>query len=251
MKNILFVFISIIIFSCSKQSAQIVSTQSTDNSTASTIQFSGYTWNVKNGAHLGPGPNYWSRNNVWVDANGFLHLKITHDSATGKWYCAEVSTQQTFGFGKWQFWVEGRIDKMDKNVVLGLFNYSGNDGFDEMDIEWARWGNKNYPNCNFTVWPAQTGFKNFSYVKEVLLAGKNTTQRFTRTDSSVFFQSLQGFTNYSNTTNLLASTTCTHPPNSISTLPMPAYINLWLFQGHAPSNDKEIEIIIHKFTYTP
>jgi hypothetical protein len=250
MKNFLFVFISIILFSCSKQSAQTVTSTSTENnSTTSTIQFSGYTWNVKNGSHLGPGPNNWSRNNVWVDASGFLHLKITKDTATGKWYCAEVSTQQTFGFGKWQFWVEGRIDKMDKNVVLGLFNYSGNDGFDEMDIEWARWGNNSYPNCNYTVWPATTGFNNYSYTEEVALTGKNTTQRFTRTDSSVSFQSLQGFTNNTGSNNILASATCTNPPNSISTLAMPAYINLWLFQGHAPINGKEVEIIIHKFSY--
>lgn len=250
MKNILFVFISIIVLSCSKQTAQTISSASTlNNTTQSTIQFSGYTWNVKNGSRLGPGPNYWSRNNVWVDANGFLHLKITKDSATGKWYCAEVSTQQTFGFGKWQFWVEGRIDKMDKNVVLGLFNYSGNDGFDEMDIEWARWGDKTYPDCNYTVWPAENGFTNYSYVKEVSLTSKNTTQRFTRTDSSVFFQSLQGFTNTNG--NLLASTTCTHPPKSVSALAMPAYINLWLMNGLAPANKKEVEIIIHQFTYTP
>ena len=249
MKNI-FLFLSLIIFlSCSKQSAQTVSTSTLNNATAATVQFSGYIWNVKNGAHLGPGPNYWSRNNVWVDTNGFLHLKITKDSATGKWYYAEVSTQQAFGFGKWQFWVEERIDKMDKNVVLGLFNYSGNDGFDEMDIEWARWGNDKYPNCNYTVWPAQKGYKNFSYVKEISLSGKNTTQRFIRTDSSVSFQSLQGFTNESS--NQFAHALCTSPPKSVSTLAMPAYINLWLMSGMAPSNGKEVEIIIHKFSYTP
>lgn len=138
---------------------------------------------------------------------------------------------------------------MDKNVVLGLFNYSGNNGFNEMDIEWARWGNKNYPNCNYTVWPAQKGFKNYSYVKEVSLTGKNTTQRFTRTDSSVQFQSMQGFTNGNN--KQFASTTCTSPPNSVSNLAMPAYINLWLMNGLAPSDEKEVEIIIHNFCYTP
>ena len=249
MKKILLAFLTIIALSCSKQSSQIISAQTTDSAVASTIQFSGYTWNVKNGSHLGPGPNYWSRKNVWVDDKGFLHLKITHDSATGKWYCAEVSTQQTFGFGKWQFWVEGRIDKMDKNVVLGLFNYSGNDGFDEMDIEWARWGNKSYPNCNYTVWPAEKGFKNYSYTKEVSLTGKNTTQRFTRTDSSVFFQSMQGFTNGNE--NVVASSRCKAPNHSISLLSMPAYINLWLMNGSAPANGKEVEIIIHKFSYTP
>ena len=138
---------------------------------------------------------------------------------------------------------------MGKNVVLGLFNYSGNDGYDEMDIEWERWGNNNYQNCNYTVWRAEKGTENFSYTKEVSLAGKNTTQRFTRTGGSVFFQSFQGFTNTNK--NLLASATCTSPPNSVSKLPMPAYINLWLMKGLAPANGKEVEIIVHKFSYFP
>jgi hypothetical protein len=247
-KNLLYLLVAILVLSCSKQIEPTMSISQGSNQITSTIQFNGYTWNVKNGPLFGPGPNLWSRNNVWVDTNGFLHLKITKDSVTGKWFCAEVSTQQTFGFGKWQFWIEGRIDRLDKNVVLGLFNYSGIDGFDEMDIEWARWGDKSYPNCNYTVWPAENGFKNFSYVKDVVLTGKNTTQRFTRTGSSVSFQSLQGFTNTDK--QQLVSAICTSPPNSVSTLAMPAYINLWLMNGLPPANGKEVEIIVHKFSYT-
>lgn len=250
MKNIIaFIFCIVPILSCTKQNFTITNASSVDESVSNTIQFSGYTWNIKHGNWMGPGHNRWRSSNVWVDSSGYLHLKISYDSTVGKWSCAEVSTQQTFGFGKWQFWVEGRIDKLDKNVVLGLFNYSGNDGYDEMDIEWARWGNKNYPNCNYTVWPAQKGYKNFSYTKDVKLTGKNSTQRFTRTADSVYFQSLQGFTGNDN--NELASATCTSPPNSISNLPMPAFINLWLFKGMPPSNGKEVEFIIHKFTYKP
>lgn len=65
MKNTLAFLIAFIFFGCAKQSAQTISTSSdTNNAVTKTIQFSGYTWNVKNGAHLGPGPNYWSRNNV-------------------------------------------------------------------------------------------------------------------------------------------------------------------------------------------
>lgn len=214
-----------------------------------TIQFSGYIWNVKSGAHYGPGPNYWSGKNVWVDDNGFLHLKITKDSASGKWLCAEVSTQQKFGLGKWQFWVEGKIDELDKNVVLGLFNYSHNSGFDEMDIEWSRWGNDHYPNCNFTVWPAKSGDSNFSYTKEISFKDKYSTHRFIRESSNVYFESLQGFTN--GNASLLASATCSSPPNSISILAMPVHINLWLFKGLPPADEKEVEIVIQKFSFTP
>src|ERR1043166_192268 len=105
MKNFFLLLTAIAAVGCTKNSGQKVSDSSSiNNATATTIQFSGYTWNVKDGANLGPGPNNWSQNNVWVDASGFLHLKISKDPTTGKWNCAEVSTQQAFGYGKLKFW---------------------------------------------------------------------------------------------------------------------------------------------------
>lgn len=243
------------LYGCKKQPISGATTQSKNineniqQQTTATIQFSGYTWYVKKSGSTkqGPGPNYWSANNVWVDANGWLHLKIS--KANGKWKCAEIWSQQNFGYGAYQWQVEGRVDQLDKNVVLGLFNYSGNDGFDEMDIEFARWGNVRYPNLNYTVWPAEAGYNNFSYTQEFSLTGTYTTHRFIRSSNSVVFKSMHGFTNTD--TNLFATATCTQPPNSISALAMPVHLNLWLFKGMAPSDGKSVEIIIHSFKYIP
>jgi hypothetical protein len=246
---------SLFLMGCSKQVIQTDEPQLARSSTqsraaASTIQFSGRTWNVKSGtSKMGPGPNYWDASSVWVDANGWLHLKIHKNPANGRWYCAEVYSQEVFGNGIYQFWVEGRIDQMDRNIVLGLFNYSGNDGFDEMDIEFATWGRKNANNLNYTVWPATTGFSNFSYSKKITLGSSYTTQRFTRTTNSVSFQTLGGF--YNDNSNQIAAATCTSPPSSISTVAMPVHINLWLFSGMKPSNNKDLELVIRQFSFTP
>jgi len=109
---------------------------------ATTLRFSGYDWTVKAGNGLGPGPCNWSDSNAWVDSDGALHLKLT--KVGGTWYCAEIESVQRFGFGEYQFWVEGAIDALDPNVVLGLFNYPppavGPDGTNEIDVELARWG---------------------------------------------------------------------------------------------------------------
>jgi hypothetical protein len=231
-------------------------TNSTDAQTAeakaraTTVQFSGYTWTIRNtgSASEGPGPNVFSGSNAWVDANGWLHLKISKNTTTGKWNCAEIYSTQNFGYGTYQWQVEGAIGSLDKNIVLGLFNYSGNDGYDEMDIEFARWGNSSWPNLNYTVWPATSGYSDWSYTKNFSLSGTYTTHRFTRSASSVVFKSLGGF--YNDDTNLFASATCTTANTSISTLGMPVHMNLWLFDGNAPSDGKEVEIIIHSFTYT-
>jgi hypothetical protein len=108
-----------------------------------TITFSGYQWDVRADTG-GPGPNIWDAGNVQVDDEGRLHLKITKNTgAAGKteWHCAEINTQQRLGLGRYQFQVIGRIDKLDRNVVLGLFNHPTRgdvgrpDGTNEIDIE--------------------------------------------------------------------------------------------------------------------
>lgn len=216
---------------------------------ATTVQFSGYTWTIRNSATAGgPGPNIFNGNNAWVDANGWLHLKITKDATTGKWNCAEIYSNQNFGYGTYQWQVEGAIDKFDRNIVLGLFNYSGNDRYDEMDIEFARWGNDAWPNLNYTVWPAAGGTGPWEYSKNFTLNGTYTTHRFVRTPSSVVFKSMGGF--YNDDTNLFETATCSAPASSISLLSMPIHMNLWLYDGNAPGNGNEVEVIIHNFKYT-
>jgi hypothetical protein len=119
---------------------------------AKTLQFSGYTWEVRSGGG-NPGPcEDWKEGNAWTDENGFLHLKIS--KGNGMWHCAEVSTLESFDFGRYQFWVIGQIDTLDPNVVLGLFSYQGPPGTNEIDIEMARWGDPNNPNLHYTIWPS-------------------------------------------------------------------------------------------------
>jgi hypothetical protein len=218
-----------------------------------TINFAGLTWEVKDAytSKVGPGPNYFSKDNVWVDVDGKLHLKIRKIS-TNKWTCAELKTQQLFGNGVYQFWVEGRPDLFDKNTVLGLFNYpcaNGTcepDGTHEIDIEFAKWGNATQSNTlNYTTYPNAVGGATYHQTFPLSLSGGTyTTHRYTRTANSVFFQSLYG--HQTDNTNQFASATST---NTVSTLAMPVYMNLWLFQGKTPSDKKEVEIVIRDFKF--
>lgn len=231
-------------------SEQVVQTAANTNQ-ANTLDFSGYKWKVRGTtSSAGPGPNSWSSSNAWVDSKG-LHLKLTYDSRTKKWNCAQVETVSTFGEGTYQFWIEGRVDKLDKNVVFGLFNYSNNDYYDEMDIEFARWGSNSKPNLNYTVWP-RTGTsgnpesKRWTDTKSFSLTGTYSTHRFIRNSSSIKFQSLHGFQD--GNMNQFYSSTC-NKSSIISTKKMPVLINLWLYQGKPPSNKQEVEIVVKKFSF--
>jgi hypothetical protein len=212
------------------------------------ILFSGYKWNVRETRDTqGPGPNYFSQQSVWVDPAGTLHLYLHKDSLSGNWLCPEITSQQTFGFGTYNFIVEGAIDKFDKNIVLGLFNYSGNDGYDEIDIEFSRWGNNSWPNLNYTVWPAQKGFQNSSYTKEYEQKSNYSNQQFKWSRDSVIFSTFNG--SAIDSKDLAAAYNCTQPPASISSVDMPVHINLWLFEGHPPADGKPVEVLIHNFKF--
>lgn len=216
------------------------------------LSFAGYTWEVRSG-YGGPGPNYWEPANAWVDEQGHLHLRL--DQQAGQWRCAEVTLTTALGFGRYQFYVEGPLDTLDPNVVLGLFDYPtpdiGPDGTNEIDIEFARWGNASNPPGNYSVWPAQDGLPYRTHPFNFALQGAYTTQRFIRQSQSVRFQSLHGHRN--DNANQFTSWLFRprDPQRRIPQAPLPVHLNLWLFQGQAPQNNQPVEIVIHAFTFTP
>ena len=256
----LLVFVSACSLKSSPTEVQVDSTSASPTESFSTppsgermIQFSGYEWIVRDNGLSGPGPNKWSGSNVWLDDEGNLHLKITRTN--DGWYCAEVTMTQRLGFGKYQFQVIVQIDQLDPNIVFGLFNYPtgdvGPDGTNEIDIEYAHWGNAEWPIGNFTVWPAQSGIAQTSETFPVELNGTYTTHRFTWESQQIFFQSLHGHED--NDENEIASWLYKpdEPLTHISQQAMPVHINLWLFEGKTPIDGNEVEIIIHSFTFTP
>ncbi len=218
-----------------------------------TIKFSGREWTVRDGDHGGPGPNYWSRSSVWVDDSGKLHMKLANRD--GQWQCAEITTTERLGFGRYQFQVTGRIDKLDRNVVLGLFNYPtrdiGGDGTNEIDIEFARWAIPTAPNGNFTIWPAEKGVKQTSHTFEFALDGPETTHRFTWSDRSILFQSMNGHRDddRSEISRYLFEPAAFR--SAIGQKPIPLHINLWLFRGKPPTDGKEVEIVFKSVTFMP
>ncbi len=216
------------------------------------IQFSGYEWTVKQSDSMGPGPNAWNPKNVWVDAKGQLHLKISnHD---GKWECGEVASTQRFGFGTYEFQISGAIDKLDQQIVLGLFNYPtrdvGVDGTNEIDIEFAHWGNAKWPNGNFTVWPPVKEVKNGSDTFNFTLKQEDSTHQFTWTQRSVGFESKTGDGGKRSES---IHKWLYEPAEFMTRIPQnpePVLMNLWLFRGKPPTDGKEVEIVVKRFKFT-
>ena len=218
------------------------------------VSFAGHEWNVRDYGG-GPGPNEWSADNVYVDEAG-LHLKITQ--VDGVWRCAEVTMLDTLGFGTYQFEIDGRPDRLDKNVVLGLFNYPaspeiGPDGSNEIDIEFAQWGIAEQQNrLNWSVYPPALGPKPTHRDVPLSLTGSQSTYRFEWSADGVRYGAYSGYGAIDEAHRLAGwNNAPAKPATRIPQVPLAIHINLWLSNGAAPSDGQPVELVIHGFSFTP
>jgi len=209
------------------------------------IHFSGYNWAVKAGSLLGPDDNFFSADseNVSVDAEGRLHLKIT--KRNGTWYCAEVYLLEPLGYGNYNFQFSN-LGQIDTNTIGSAFIYQ--DAANELDIEFSRWGEEDAPNAQYVVQPYyRSGNRHRFYLN---LSGNLSTHIIKwQEDYTATFQTLPG--HYLNP-----------PKNQIisqwnysgTDVPMAdneelVHLNLWLLNGEAPANETGEELIIQSFTF--
>ncbi|MFZ0453220.1 MAG: T9SS type A sorting domain-containing protein [Ignavibacteriaceae bacterium] len=204
------------------------------------IQFSGINWYVRNDPG-GPGPNEWSdsNNNVWVDSSGYLHLKITKVGNT--WYCSEIYTDKSFGYGKYIFQLANNVEKYDQNIIVGLFTYENDSR--EIDIEFSRWGDPKSDAGWYTVQPPPYTSQNERHFP-LHLSDDYSSHIIHWTKDSINFQSYRGnFDKVPSADSLIWQWTykgSKNPPVGNERL----HINFWLLEGHAPVNNKEAELII-------
>jgi hypothetical protein len=201
---------------------------------ATEIDWAGVKWQVRSGGGSPCATNIWNEKGVWVDRNGWLHLKIIR-LPSGKFACAEISSLKRFGFGNYEFEVAGPIGSIDKNVVLGVFMYPpkdvGPDGTNEIDVEIARWGYSEAPQVNYTAWfRSHKGNRHERVQVPDDLADATFRMIWqheqVRLESSLSTEKLIGFN------------------GDIADQPQTLMINLWLFKELYPSSHQEVEFVI-------
>lgn len=208
------------------------------------ISFAGHDWIVSqsgNGRRT-PGPNYFSnsKENVWVDARGRLHLRILYTD--GRWECAEVTLVGSRSFGEYLFRVSTDGDKLDKNIVAGLFLYR--DDFNEIDIEFSRWGEEMETAGNYVVQPSDQEGNMYRFSLEE--AGKRSTHIINWQRDSINFKSYRGHRK-SQPNRLLINEWLYQGENIPIGSEVEVLINLWLFMGNPPADNQEAELIIEGF----
>ena len=206
------------------------------------IDFSGRTWRVRSGFG-GPGPNNWSPKCVWLDGEGRLHIAVKKIGE--KWFCGQVATMESLGYGEYRWYLEGRVDNLDENVVGGLFTYLNDET--EIDIEFAKIFSTNGDNLNYTVQPFDVSGNIFrQFFKQT---SEQTTHRFIWTKESIVFQSWYGHTPQPEEGALIAEWMYTgdhNPEEDRERL----YMNIWLYQGSEPWATDCLEMVIKEFFFS-
>ena len=128
----------------------------TSRSAAATILFAGRVWLIKmtEDCVWGPGPNYFSNDNVSVDSQGRLHLKVAY--VNGAWRCAEVILTESLGYGTYTFRFDSDLSGLPDPIVIGAFTYSDNPEHThrEIDLEFSNGGVVGAPqNLQYAIQP--------------------------------------------------------------------------------------------------
>ncbi len=229
-------------------------------STTRKISFAGLQWTVKDSGwgRFDPGPNFWSdsEKNVWVDPNGYLHLKIA--KRCGEWFCSEVICDSHSGNGRTIYTIKGRPDLLDPHIVLGLFLYDIPDTkLHEIDIEFARWWDPNNPyNASYCVQPWEDPC-NIVRFKVDCNANDTTTHEIIWTPERVDFRSYFGDYPLSDPCDRIFTWSYTGPdiPQAKDER---ARLNFWLLPpkdsapgtpGAPPTDGQEAEIVITNFLF--
>ncbi len=214
----------------------------------------GYNWIVKNHTEepYGPGPNYWNTKNVTVSDDGYVNLQLKKRS--GRWICAELKTEERFGYGTYTWQIDGPLGKLDDHVAFGLFNYPppeiGPDGTNEIDIEIAKFPHLASSMLVYGVFPTSEEYEREEKALNIKLDGNYTTHRFHWTPGRVAFRSWHGHAP-EHEDRVFAAWAYEPAEAIIPQRPLPVHMNLWLIEGAPPTDDQAVSITIKDFTFEP
>jgi hypothetical protein len=215
------------------------------------IRFAGRDWIVLDQPST-PGENYYSTNCVRVDSNGWLHMEVK--KLGNIWHCPSLEGVESLGFGEYRWYTGNALERIDSNLVVGLFTYAAESVFNtnqnEVDIEVSHAFPGTQTNCLlFTVQPYTIPGNSYQHPLET--TNDLTTHRFIWRPDRVDWQSYYGHTPEPLDTNhFIAAWRFEGRGIPIETNEVPC-MNLWLFYTNAPVYTQNVEMIIRGFSFTP
>jgi hypothetical protein len=226
----------------SVQAVAIAEGSMLDQAPLKKVDFSGYEWLIRQIAANPAGiRNLYDAANAWVDARGWLHLRIAKN-ATG-WTSAEVSLPRSLGYGSYSF-VVSDISHLEPSVVLTISAWDGSGPNQEMDIEISRWGEVGGKNAQYVVQPYYVP----ANVVRFLSPPGRLTYSFDWEPGRVAFQTVRGSTS-GGKPGVVAGHVFTSGVPSPGTETI--HMNLFVFDKSRAGLQHGVEVIVEKFEYLP
>ena len=209
------------------------------------LRFSGYEWEVRQMPSDGGGAIHAnSASNVWTDAKGWLHMRITREGR--EWNCAELSLPRSLGYGSYSFLVRP-MTSFEPGTVLGFFTYDhlepGQD-HREIDIQLSQWGDPAIKNAQYVIQPYYVAANVFRFVSP---QSARLTHSFRWEAGRVSYQTVQGEPGVR--PRVIAEHEFT------SGIPSPGnetvHLNLYVYARAQTPQQNGVEVVIEKFQYLP
>jgi hypothetical protein len=214
------------------------------------ISWSGYKWLVFPASQMGPEQTFLSnsKDNVFVDSQGRLHLAINQDGDT--WRGVELEALEPMGYGTYNWTVDTNTAAFAKSTVLGLFSYRPGSLrlTNEIDVEDSQFAHLTAPNnAQFAVQPyfAPHHYHQY-YIRPSYSHLYQQFQWLPGSPGTVHFISRAGATAHSPIISKWSYTGSSTPTNS----GMRLFINLWLNSNHPPVGGTH-SAIIRSLRYAP
>lgn len=209
------------------------------------VHFSGFDWTVRSAASDRGGElNTYDPDNVWVDRNGYLHLRM--QKRNNHWSCAEVSLSRSLGYGSYNFVVQD-TSHLSPSAVLGMYTMDelrSDDVRSELDVEISRWGLPGNKNAQFVVQP----FYISENVARFNAPAGRLTHSFRWEAGKASFKTVRGAGGTSG-----AATVSEHV--FTSGVPTPAtelvHMDLYDYRHSRRKSEDPVEVVIEKFEFLP
>jgi len=221
------------------------------------IFFAGREWIVHN-RYGGPGPCNFSNstNNVWIDQDNRLHLKMYKEN--GIWKHPHIETIEHTSYGNYRFYIIGRPDLQDKNVVFSpyVINTEAPPTYGEIDFEFARWSVDSYPYANYCLHYDDDGVPEYHHNFNTSLTGEYFTAGFNWSENNVVWKMIHGHYPEPPSSNFLVLNSyidyITQPGYDASNVPFEddnLTMNIIIWTCDIPSNGQALEYIIKDIDY--
>jgi len=210
------------------------------------LRFSGYDWEIHTSSQTRGGlNNLYDADNVWSDASGALHLRITKKS--DKWTCAHVMLTRCLGYGTYTFVVRD-TSHLEPAAILSMHTYDrwgGDQHFREMNIEIGRWGDAtSKDNAQYSIQP----FYVPGNISQFTEPGGTLTHTLLWESGRASFKTVRG-------SSMRPVAPMIHQHIFTSGVPTPGQelleLMLYIVASDRYPLQKDAEVVIEKFEYLP